>query len=162
MSEATNEAVTEERLVRALTNEPSEPVAVGDVFIVFQRPRFQDKYKGRVWATKRLKEFGVEDEDDDPEFAFYIRYWGTLNTFVKTIYVPDEDGKVKLKGKRYSEYPYDRKTDLDYGSVFEKYVLGEIYENGGREDEFVAEAISAHMAWSEEMTEPTEEEVKNS
>jgi len=135
------------KLIDLLKNKPSEPIAIENskARIVFQAPGFTDKYKGRAWASKKLKEIGIEF-DDDQDLAYYFRYWGTLNTYVKKIYVESEKGQIKMDGKKYSEYMYDASVDLDYKSLFEKYVIEEMYPRG-TDETFVTSVIIAHMNW---------------
>jgi hypothetical protein len=135
------------KLIDLLKNKPSEPLAIEDskARVVFQAPGFKDKYKGRAWSSKKLKEIGV-DFDDDQDLAYYFRYWGTLNTYVKNIYIEDENGSIKLEGKKYSEYSYDPSTDLDYKSIFEKYVVEEMYPRG-LDESFVTACVLSHMNW---------------
>jgi hypothetical protein len=135
------------KLIDLLRNKPSEPIAIEDskTRVVFQAPGFKDKYKGRAWSSKKLKEIGV-DFDDDQDLAYYFRYWGTLNTYVKNIYIEDENGSIKLEGKKYSEYSYDPSTDLDYKSIFEKYVVEEMYPRG-LDESFVTACVLSHMNW---------------
>jgi len=62
------------KLIDLLTNKPSEPIEIENskARIVFQAPTFTDKYKGRAWAAKKLKDIGISD-DDDQELSFYFR-----------------------------------------------------------------------------------------
>jgi hypothetical protein len=134
------------KLVEILTNKPSDPIAIENskVRVVFKAPAFTDKYKGRSWASKKLKEIGVEDDDQD--LSYYFRYWGTLNVYVTTMYVENPSGDIKLDGKKYSLYTYDASKDLDYKFLFEKYVLDEMYPRG-LDEQFVTSVILAHMNW---------------
>jgi hypothetical protein len=139
--------VNDIKLVEILTNKPSEPIAIekSKVRVVFKAPPFTDKYKGRSWSSKKLKEIGVEG-DDDQDLSYYFRYWGTLNVYVTDLYVESESGDVKIEGKKYSRYTYDVSKDLDYKFVFEKYVLEEMYPRG-LDEQFVTSVILAHMNW---------------
>jgi hypothetical protein len=135
------------KLIELLTNKPSEPLEIEDskVRVVFQAPAFTEKYKGRAWASKKLKEIGLEF-DDDQDLAYYFRYWGTLNSYVKHLYVENSSGSVKIGDKKYVEYGYDSATDLNYKSLFEKYVIEEMYPRG-LDEPFVTSCILAHMNW---------------
>lgn len=135
------------KLIELLTNKPSEPLEIEDskVRVVFQAPAFADKYKGRAWASKKLKEIGL-DFDDDQDLAYYFRYWGTLNSYVKHLYVEASSGKVKIADKKYSEYEFNPSEDLNYKSLFEKFVLEEMYPRG-LDESFVTACILAHMGW---------------
>lgn len=155
----------EERLIRSLTNEPSAPIKLEnyDVYVVFQRPAFSEKYKGRAWAAKKLRSFGLGDAvEEDPDLTYFFRYWGTLNTYVKRILIPAEkNGDIIVEGKHYVDYTYDPRREYDYSSLFEKYVIEEQYNKGYAEDAFVSDVITAHVEWLAENTVP-EEDIKNS
>lgn len=154
---------TEDFVMAALTNEPSEPIEVGKykVMVVFKRPSMVDKFRQRGWASRKLKELELTEEDD-PQILFFFRYWGTLNAFVNKIYVEDSSGDVKLSGKKYSEYTFEREKELDYKSLFEKYVMKEIYDKGISEETFVSEVILLHATWINESTKVSEDDIKNS
>jgi len=140
----------EDNFMKLLTNEESDPVKVDDydVYVVFQRPAFRDKYKARAWSSKKLKEFGFDNADDeDPEFAYFIRSWATVNSHVVKLFVADENGSVSIEGRPCSEYEYDPKNDLDYSSVFEKYVIEELYNKNQQEDVFIASAVLMYTRW---------------
>lgn len=147
MSEKNEKTNSDVKLIELLTNKPSEPLQVNnsEVRVVFQAPAFADKYKGRAWSSKKLREIGLSDEDD-PDLSYYFRYWGTLNSYVSHLYVEDAEGEIKIEGESYSEYSFDPKKDLDYKSVFEKYVLEEMYPRG-LDEAFVTSAIMLHMGW---------------
>lgn len=155
---------TEEAVVSILTNDPSAPVQIPDypVKVTFQRPKLTDKFKGRNWANKKLKEIGVDLDDPGDTTAFFFRYWGSLNSFVKSVLVEDENGDIKSEGKTYRAYEFDPHIDVDYSSVFEKYVIEEIYNKGGNEEAFVSNAIVAHAQWVTGEELPEEDDVKNS
>jgi len=140
---------TEEAVMTLITNEPSDPIEIPNfkTLIVFKRPPFKEKYKARVWASKKLKEAGYEDADEDRELSFFFRYWGTLNTFVSKIYFESEKGEYSFGGKKYSLYLFDPAKDLDYAALFEKYVIAAIYEKGKSEEMFVSECIIKHTEW---------------
>jgi hypothetical protein len=148
------------KIINLLKNRPSEPIQIENskTRLVFEAPGFTDKYRGRAWASKKLKEIGIEFEDDQ-DLAYYFRYWGTLNTYVTKVYFEDKNGNIKLDGKKYSEFLYDPKTDLDYKSVFEKYVLEEMYPRG-LDESFVTTAIISHMNWVKDRT-MEEVDIKN-
>lgn len=135
------------KIIDLLKNKPSDPILIDEskTRLVFRAPGFTDKYKGRAWASKKLKEIGL-DFDDDQDLAYYFRYWGTLNTYVTNIYVERENGDIKIEGKMYAEYTYDADKDLDYKSLFEKYVIEEMYPRG-LDESFVTSSILAHMGW---------------
>lgn len=135
------------KLIEILTNKPSDPLQVENskARVVFKAPAFTDKYKGRSWSSKKLKEIGV-DEEDDADLAYYFRYWGTLNGYVSNIYVEDTSGPIKIGEKQYSEYTYDPSTDLNYKFLFEKYVVEEMYPRG-LDESFVTSTIVLHMNW---------------
>jgi hypothetical protein len=135
------------KLIELLTNKPSEPLAIenSQARVVFQAPAFADKYKGRSWSSKKLKEIGLEEEDDQ-DLAYYFRYWGTLNSYVTKILVEDSNGKIKLSDKTYSYYEFKPDEDLNYKFLFEKYVLEEMYPRG-LDEAFVTSCIFAHMNW---------------
>lgn len=142
----------ENKVMSILSNDPSDPVYLQeyDVYLVFQRPSFKDKYKARAWALKKLKEFGYDDANaEDPELSYFFRSWGTVNSHVRKVLYFDEKGSHKLQGKTYSEYEYTPEKDLDYSSVFEKYAIEVIYGAGEPEDVFVASAIIAYTRWVE-------------
>lgn len=149
------------KLIDLLKNKPSDPIEIENskTRVVFQAPNFTDKYKGRAWASKKLKEIGLEF-DDDQDLAYYFRYWGTLNTYVKKVYFEDESGDFKLEGKKYSEYQYDPSKDLDYKSLFEKYVVEEMYPRG-LDESFVTSCILSHMNWVKDRA-LEEADIKNS
>ena len=113
--------------------------------VVFQAPAFAEKYKGRSWSSKKIKEIGISEEDDQ-DLAYYFRYWGTLNSYVTKIYFEDASGDIKIGEKQYSEYFYDSSKDLNYKFLLEKYVLEEMYTRG-IDELFVTSSIIAHMNW---------------
>ena len=154
---------TEDKLMKILTNEPSEPFKVGeyDVYVVFQRPPFKDKYKGRVWATKKIKEFGFSSPDEDPLISNFVRLWGTVNNSVTSVYYQDDKGRTTLDGKTYSEYKFDPSKDKDYGNVLEKYTVEEVYNKGQSDELFISEVVVAYTKWSNDGT-LEEPELKNS
>lgn len=135
------------KLIELLTNKPSEPLEIENskARVVFQAPAFADKYKGRSWSSKKMKEIGISDEDDQ-DLSYYFRYWGTLNPYVKTIYVEDPKGSIKIEDKKYSQYEYDPEKDLNYKFLFEKFVLEEMYPRG-LDEAFVSSCILSHMNW---------------
>lgn len=148
--DVTSEEQLEDNFMQLLTNDPSDPVKVEnyDVYVVFQRPAFKDKYKARAWASKKLKEFGFENADsEDPELSYFIRSWATVNSHVIKLFYKDENGSTAIKGEPYSEYEFDPKKDLDYASVFEKYAVEELYNKGEQEDMFVASGILMYTRW---------------
>jgi hypothetical protein len=149
------------KLIELLTNKPSEPLEIesSNVRIVFQAPSFTDKYKGRSWASKKLKQIGIT-EDDDQDLTYYFRYWGTINSYVKHVYVESDNGEIKISGKNYFEYEFSPNKDLDYSSVYEKYVLEEMYPRG-LDEQFVTSTIIAHMNWIRDRA-LEEEEIKKS
>jgi hypothetical protein len=155
--------VVEDFVMASLTNEPSEPLEVEryKVRLVFRRPSMVNKFKQRAWAARKLKELEV-GEGDDPQILFLFRYWGTLNSYVEKIFVENPDGGIKLSGKKYSEYEFDRATELDYKSLFEKYVMKEIYDRGLSEETFVSEVILLHANWINENSKVSEDDIKNS
>lgn len=135
------------KLIELLTNKPSDPLKVenSNARVVFQAPAFTDKYKGRSWSSKKLKDIGLSEEDD-PDLSYYFRYWGTLNAYVSKIYVLSDSGDVTIDGESYSEYVFDPEKDLDYKFLFEKYVLEEMYPRG-LDESFVTSCIILHMNW---------------
>jgi len=155
----------EENFMQVLTNDPSDPIPLEgyDVAIVLQRPSFRDKYKFRAWSSKKLKEFGFSDaEEEDPELAYFIRSWGAVNSHVVSLFYKDEaNGSVKINGETFSEYVYKPEEDLDYTSVFEKYAIEEIYNKGKSEDMFIAAGIIAYTQWMEKF-QFTGDDIKNS
>jgi len=153
----------EEFLVATLTNEPSDPMLVDKfkTLLVFQRPSLVDKFKQRAWSTKKIREIDIKESEDN-QLSFFFRYWGTLNSYVKTIMVEDPKGSFKFQGKKYSEYTFDKETELDYKSLFEKYVMEEIYNKGLSEEAFISEVIVLHADWINSTTKMKEDDVKNS
>lgn len=149
------------KIIELLTNKPSDPLKVENskARIVLRAPAFSDKYKGRSWASKKLKEIGLGEEDEDPDLAYYFRYWGTLNSYVSTIYVEDANGSIKIDDKTYSEYRYNPQEDLNYKFLFEKYVLEEMYPRG-LDESFVTSSIMLHMNWVRERA-MEEADIKN-
>lgn len=135
------------KLIEILTNKPSDPLPVENskARVVFKAPAFSDKYRGRSWASKKLKDIGL-DEDEDPDLTYYFRYWGTLNCYVTRLYVEDPAGPIKIDDKKYSEYSYNPETDLNYKFLFEKYVIEEMYPRG-LDETFVTSSIMLHMNW---------------
>ena len=161
MSDIENFEQKDIKLMELLANKPSEPIKIEDskARVVFKAPAFADKYKGRSWASKKLKEIEVTEEEDQ-DLAYYFRYWGTLNSYVIKIYVEDESGEIKIDGVSYSEYQFDSTKDLDYKFLFEKYVLEEQYSRGS-DEAFVTSCILAHMNWVREVA-LEEDDIKNS
>lgn len=149
------------KLMEILTNKPSDPIEIKDTKtrIVFQAPSITDKYKGRAWSAKKLKEIGVTDEDDQ-DLAYYFRYWGNLNTFVKRIYFENPHGDIKIGELLYSEYTFEPSRDLNYKFLFEKYAIEEMYARG-IDELFVTSSIMAHMEWIKNRA-LEESDIKNS
>jgi len=155
---------TEARVMDILTNDPSDPVQLEgyDVYVMFQRPAFKEKYRHRAWASKKLKEFGYTDaEAEDPDLAYFVRSWGAVNSHVVKLFYKSDTGSHTLGGEKYAEYSFNAETDLDYGSVFEKYTIEEVYNNNQPEDSFVAAGIIAYTRWVEKFT-LTGDDIKNS
>lgn len=152
---------TDIKLIELLSNKPSDPIEIegSKARVIFKAPAFADKYKSRAWSSRKLKEIGITEEED-PDLAYYFRYWGTLNSYVKTIYVEDSGGNVKLDGKKYSEYHFDPNTDLDYKFLFEKYVIEEMYPRG-YDEQFVTNTVMKHLEWVQSRT-MEEDDIKNS
>lgn len=153
---------TEAVVMQILTNDPSDPIQIAGypVRVVFQRPKLADKYKARAWSMKKLKELGISR--DDEEMNIYFTYWGVLNGYVRRLLVEDEAGSIRMEGKRYRDYTYDPASDLDYGSLFEKYVVEEVYNKGQNDEPFVWAVITAQLEWLSPTTELQEDNVKNS
>lgn len=153
----------EDFVIATLTNEPSEPLEIKkyNVRLVFQRPSVINKFKHRAWAHRKLKEIGAEDSDE--QIGFLFRYWGTLNSYVIRILVPDKKGSITVDGKKYVDYEYDFETELDYKSIFEKYVMEEVYNKGKSEEAFLSDVIMVHANWVNENTSiKDEDDIKNS
>lgn len=148
------------KLIEILTNKPSEPILIENTStrVVFQAPAFADKYKGRSWSSKKLRELEISDEDDQ-DLAYYFRYWGTLNSYVNKIFIADSSGDTTIEGKKYSLYEFDKEKDLDYKFLFEKYVFEEMYPRG-LDEAFVTSCIIAHMTWVRERA-LEEDDIKN-
>jgi len=162
--EATTTEKLESQLMGILTNEPSRPRKLEhfNVYVIFQRPAFKDKYKGRVWSSKKLRDIGFTNPtEEDPELSYFFRYWGTLNTFVIKILTPNKGGIHKIGGEQYEEYLYNPETDLDYSSLLEKYVLDELYPKGTSEEMFISDMIVEHANWLDESS-VEEDDLKNS
>lgn len=157
------ESAAENFLLASLTNEPSDPLAVEGykTTVVFKRPSLVDKFKQRAWASRKLKELDIP-ADDESQITFFFRYWGTLNSYVRSIYVEDASGEITFSGKKYSEYRFDQSTELDYKSLFEKYVMKEIYDRGLSEEAFISEVIVMHANWVNDNTTVPESDIKNS
>lgn len=151
----------EDAVMRIMTNEPSEPMEVGECVVVFQRPSLPVKYKQRSWSKRRMKEYGIDPNGDSDE-SYLFQQWGTLNAFISTLYMADKKGKVKLSDKNYTQYEYDSSVDLDYGSVFEKYVMEEIYNKGKNEEIFLVQTFAAFVEWLNSAMVPDGDDIKNS
>lgn len=154
----------EQKLMNLLSNEPSDPVRLEgyDVYVVFQRPSFKDKYRHRAWASKKLKEFGYADaETEDPDLAYFIRSWGAVNSHVSKLLYKSEQGDYVIDDEKYAEYTFDQQKELTYESLFEKYTIEEIYNKNYAEDAFVAAGIIAYTKWSDTFT-LTGDDIKNS
>lgn len=162
---APNIDTIEEDVFALLSNQPSEPIEIEKrgIKLVFKRPSMTDKFKQRVWATRKLRSFGLTSPDaEEPNLAFFFRYWGTLNAFVTKILVEDKKGAISSGGKKYREYEYTPGEDVDYGSLFEKYTMVEIFEPGMSEEAFVSEVIVEHAKWVDNVTSVKEDDIKNS
>jgi hypothetical protein len=140
---------TEDVLMAIITNDASAPILIEDfnTLVVFKRPAFKDKYKARVWANRKLRESGMEDPDEDKEMSFFFRYWGALNTYITNLYYEKEDGTRVFNSKKYAEYTFDPKIDLDYSFLFEKYAIEEVYNKGLSEELFISQCIQKHNEW---------------
>lgn len=146
----------EPRLIALLTNEESPPWEVEgyDCFLRFKRPSLSDKHKGKAWAFRKMREFGYDPAEENSG-TLSIQYWGQLNSFVSHIEVVDEGGMKRT-------YPFDPKVDTEYGSVYEKFVVEEIYNARGLQEEgFVGESLVAMARWLDE-TAVEDDEIKNS
>lgn len=156
---------TEAQVVSIITNEASEPLELPNrkLALVFKRPTMVDKFRQRAWAAKKLRSFGLTNPDiEEPSMTVLFRYWGIINSYITRILVEDAKGTIKANGKKYREYLYDAATDLDYNSLFEKYVMEEIYEKGLSEEAFVTEVVPIHSDWVENQRIPEEADIKNS
>lgn len=159
---------TEDKVMKRLLNEMSERIQIPEhkEYVQFQLPSFSEKYRGRAWVAKKMKEFNIPSAvDDDPQMYMFFRYWGLINTSVKHLYYPDPSGAVSIGGESYSEYKYDAATDLDYTAVFEKYAIEEVYNKGESEEAFVLDTFTAYALWSANEDEEDvleEDEIKNS
>lgn len=154
----------ETKIMTTLTNEASEPKDVKGygILLIFKRPSFTEKYKGRAWANKKLQELDLVDDD---AMSTMFRYWGMLNSYVVKALVEDPNGRIKSGDKIYSEYIFIPEQDLDYKSLFEKLVIAEIYNKRNLADDvFVTKCIDTFLAWIESFTITTKEgeAVKNS
>lgn len=148
-------ADTEMKMLALLVNEESEDIEVPgyDCSLRFKRPSMTQKHRGRAWAYRKMREFGY-NEDEDNAGTSAIQYWGQLNSFVTSI--------TLTGGGTKEPYTYDPKVDTDYGSVFEKFVVEEIYNRRGlQEDNFIAQVVVLLMKWIDE-TAVVEGELKNS
>ena len=161
---AATEAV-EEDVFALLSNEPSNYIEIPrrGIKVVFKRPSMTEKFRQRVWASKKLRSFGIVNQDqDDPNVSFFFRYWGTLNAFITKIIVEDKKGSISSGGKKYREYLYNPEEDVDYGSVFEKYTMEEVFNPGMSEEAFVSEVIVEHAKWMDDSSRVKEDDIKNS
>jgi len=150
MPDKVNEEEIETKVLSMLSNEPSEPVKLSDhdVYVVFQRPPFTDKYKARSWSSRKMKEFGYTNiDEEDPDLGYFLRSWGAVNTHVKEIYYFDEDGEIEINQRTYSPYNYNPETDKDYEYLLEKFAIEEYYNKGKSEDMLIASAIIAYTEW---------------
>lgn len=146
---------TETKLMSLLVNEESRPIELPEFgcFVTFKRPSLPNKHRGRAWAFRKLREFGYSEKDDNAGTSV-IQYWGQLNSYVTSI-------TYEVNGSQVP-YQYNPKEDTEYDSVFEKFVVEEIYNRRGiQEDMFIAEVVVLLMKWIEETT-VEEEELKNS
>lgn len=152
---------TEDAVMYVMTNEESKPIPVDNILLVFKRPDMKRKYQQRSWARRKLKEFKIDQEENNND-AFLWQYWGSLNAYVIRLYVLDSQGKVKFEGKKYSEYFYDETEDIEYGSLFEKYAVEEVYNKGKSEEDFVSRVILEHAQWLNSAVIPQGDDIKNS
>lgn len=154
---------TEDFVMSVLTNEPSDYTLVEKfkTLVVFQRPSLVNKFKQRAWSNRKLRELEIDDEADQ-QLSFFFRYWGTLNSYVINVLIEDAKGEVKFGGKKYTEYSYVPAEDADYKSLFEKFVMEQIYNKGLSEEAFVSEVIVLHANWINENTQAKEADIKNS
>lgn len=156
---------TEAEILAIITNEASEPIEIPErgVVVVFKRPSMVDKFKQRAWGARKLRSFGLVNPDvEEPNMTFFFRYWAVLNSYISRLLVVNTKGDIKVGGKKYEEYQFDAQTDLDYSSLFEKYVMEEIYEKGHSEEAFVSEVMSVHSDWLNSQIAPEEDDIKNS
>lgn len=141
----------ETKLMGILTNEPSPYIEIPEfeVELQFQRPPLAKKHKHKAWAFNKMREYGYR-LDEDNSGTMILQYWGQLNSFVIGI---------TNNGKPFS---YDPEKDTEYGSLYEKFVVEEIYNTRGLQEEgFVSSSILALARWLDS-TEAEEEETKNS
>lgn len=149
----------EERVLLQLTNEQSDPYTYRGFKFVFKRPEYKNKFKGRRWATAKIKEQTTEGEEEDPDIGFYFRFFGTTCNYVHQVFkiVAGEDGK-----NTYVEYKFDPATELDYMFVFEKFIVDEVYGKiTDDEEEFVFEVAKLQTQWLESQK-VSESDIKNS
>lgn len=153
----------EELIVSVLTNQESDPVELEQykILLVFKRPSLTSKYRHAGWASKKLREMGIDDEDD-PQIAFLMRAWGLLNSYIVRVLVESKGGSFSKAGKKYAEYAYDKDVDGDYKSPFEKYVTEEIYGKGISEEQFLISVMTKHNEWVKENTIFKDDDIKNS
>jgi hypothetical protein len=154
----------EDKLIHVLTNDPSTPLEVPNYgcLLIFKRPDFKLKYKGRGWAVGKITEFELEN---DANMSFVFRYWGVLNTYITNIYMEHPQGDVRKNGKTYIEYLFDPTKDLDFKYLFEKFVVEEIYNKRQISDDiFISAVMEVHSKWTNTTTidSAEEEDLKNS
>lgn len=148
----------EERVILQLTNEQSDPYTYRGFKFIFKRPEYKNKFKGRRWATAKIKEQTGEGEEEDPDIAFYFRFFGTTCNYVHKIFrIVEKDDK-----REYVEYKFDPATELDYSFVFEKFIVDEVYGKiTDDEEEFVFEVAKLQTQWLESQK-VDESDIKNS
>jgi hypothetical protein len=134
-------------LISAARNEPSDSFKVDDIRVTFRRPKLFEKYRGRVWANRKLKEIGIENlEEDEQGLVFYYRFIGALCMNVNSI---NKDKKN-----------YEFKADSGYEFLLEQYLEEEINSKGLNEEPFIDKLTEAYAKWEGQT--PTEDDLKKS
>lgn len=138
----------EASLIANAKNDPSDTFKVGDLEVTFRRPRLFEKYRGRVWANRKLKGIGIENlEEEEQGLVFYYRFIGALCMNVSSITRKD-GSKVKLE------------SDDKYEFILEKYLEEDINGKGLNEEPFMDKLSEAYAAWENQT--PTEADIKKS
>lgn len=142
----------ETKLIPLLENTPSDTYKLksGET-LVFQRPTLPLKYKYQIWFNKKIKEVGIESDDEDmSEYVYFFNFYGLLNASI-----------IKMLNPDGTDYLFSPKEDLEYKFLFEKYVTEEVYNKGLSDEEFILDAVEHYLDWQKE-TSAEDDDIKNS
>lgn len=142
----------ESKLIPLLENSPSDgyKLKTGET-LFFQRPTLPNKYKYQIWFNKKIKEVGLDSDDEEgSEYVYFFNFYGLLNASTVRLITPDG-----------TDYLFTPKEDTEYKFLFEKYVTEEVYNKDKSDEDFILDAVEKYLEWQNE-TSPEDDDIKNS